>query len=50
MINKLEMVLNDRITAFSELGKFLKQFKTTGYAKDNTILNTNLFLMGWWIK
>ncbi|MFD2562589.1 acyl-CoA reductase [Aquimarina rubra] len=31
------MGLNDRITAFSELGKFLSQFKNTGYEKISNI-------------
>ncbi|GGX04302.1 acyl-CoA reductase [Aquimarina muelleri] len=32
------MLLNDRVNAFSELGKFLSQFKTTGYEKVNSVL------------
>ncbi len=32
------MLLNDRINAFSELGNFFSQFKTTGYEKVNTVL------------
>ncbi len=46
MINKLEMLLNDRITAFSELGKFLSQFKNTGYEKINNIKNNEDFFDG----
>ncbi|MBQ4819114.1 acyl-CoA reductase [Aquimarina sp. MMG016] len=37
------MVLNERITAFSELGKFLKQFKSSGYEKVNSILHNDDF-------
>ncbi|WP_062058035.1 acyl-CoA reductase [Aquimarina longa] len=37
------MLLNDRIKAFSKLGKFLSQFKNTGYEKVNTIEYTDDF-------
>lgn len=37
------MVLNDRIAAFSELGRFLDQFKSTGYEKVNTINHNDVF-------
>lgn len=37
------MVLNDRVKAFSELGKFLNQFKTTGYEKVSCILSNEDF-------
>lgn len=37
------MVLNNRIKAFEELGKFLNQFKPTGYEKVNTVLHNDLF-------
>ncbi|MBG6129345.1 hypothetical protein IWQ47_001352 [Aquimarina sp. EL_43] len=37
------MLLNDRIKAFSELGKFLSQFKSTGYEKVNTIYHNDDF-------
>ncbi|MBW1295174.1 acyl-CoA reductase [Aquimarina litoralis] len=40
------MVLNDRITAFSELGKFLSQFKNTGYEKVSGIKNNEDFFDG----
>ncbi len=44
MINKLEMLLNNRINAFCELGNFLSQFKSTGYEKINTVkLNAGFF-------
>ncbi len=46
MINKLEMVLNDRIAAFSELGKFLSQFKSTGYEKISGVLHNDNFFDG----
>ncbi len=46
MINKLEMGLNDRITAFSELGKFLSQFKNTGYEKISDIRYNEDFFDG----
>ncbi|MEW7293026.1 acyl-CoA reductase [Aquimarina sp. 2304DJ70-9] len=38
------MLLNNRINAFYELGKFLSQFKSTGYEKVNTVkLNDHFF-------
>lgn len=37
------MLLNNRIDAFSKLGDFLSQFKTTGYEKVNTIPCTDDF-------
>ncbi|TPN88709.1 acyl-CoA reductase [Aquimarina algicola] len=37
------MLLNNRIKAFVELGKFLKQFKSTGYEKVNTVLYNDDF-------
>ncbi len=37
------MLLNDRVKAFSELGKFLNQFKTTGYEKVSCILSNEDF-------
>ncbi|WP_103863937.1 acyl-CoA reductase [Aquimarina sp. I32.4] len=37
------MLLNDRIKAFSELGKFLNQFKNTGYEKVSRILANDDF-------
>ncbi len=37
------MVLNHRIQAFSELGKFLTQFKSSGYEKVNSILQNEVF-------
>ncbi|WP_282079261.1 acyl-CoA reductase [Aquimarina algiphila] len=37
------MLLNDRIKAFSQLGKFLSQFKSTGYEKVNSVIHTNDF-------
>jgi len=37
------MVLNDRINAFVELGKFLKQFKNAGYEKVNTVKENEVF-------
>ncbi|GAA4277456.1 acyl-CoA reductase [Aquimarina mytili] len=38
------MLLNNRINAFCELGKFLDQFKSTGYEKVNTVkLNDDFF-------
>ncbi len=37
------MVLNHRINAFCELGKFLNQFKYTGYEKVNTVLYNDDF-------
>ncbi len=40
------MLLNDRINAFSELGKFLNQFKTTGYEKVNSVLHNDDFFEG----
>ncbi|WP_344928184.1 acyl-CoA reductase [Aquimarina addita] len=40
------MVLNDRITAFSELGNFLSQFKSSGYEKVNNISYTDEFFDG----
>ncbi|MHA7059086.1 acyl-CoA reductase [Aquimarina sp. M1] len=40
------MGLNDRITAFSELGKFLSQFKNTGYEKVNNIIRNEDFFDG----
>ncbi len=40
------MVLNDRIRAFSELGNFLSQFKSTGYEKVNTVLFNDDFFEG----
>ncbi len=40
------MLLNDRIHAFSELGNFLKQFKTTGNEKINAVLKNDDFFEG----
>ncbi len=40
------MVLNDRILAFSELGKFLSQFKDSGYEKITTVSHTDDFYDG----
>jgi len=40
------MVLNDRIVAFSELGKFLSQFKITGYEKISGIKQNEDFFDG----
>ncbi|MDY8135611.1 acyl-CoA reductase [Aquimarina sp. 2201CG5-10] len=40
------MVLTDRILAFTELGKFLNQFKTTGFEIVNTIKYTDDFFDG----
>ncbi|WP_299437232.1 acyl-CoA reductase [uncultured Aquimarina sp.] len=40
------MVLNDRIVAFSELGKFLSQFKNTGYEKISDIQRQGDFFDG----
>ncbi|GAA0720100.1 acyl-CoA reductase [Aquimarina litoralis] len=40
------MVLNDRIIAFSELGKFLSQFKNTGYEKISDVKNNEDFFDG----
>ncbi|WP_378184290.1 acyl-CoA reductase [Aquimarina sp. SS2-1] len=40
------MGLNDRITAFSELGKFLSQFKNTGYEKISNIKCNDDFFDG----
>ncbi|SEK57704.1 Acyl-CoA reductase (LuxC) [Aquimarina amphilecti] len=40
------MLLNDRITAFSELGNFLSQFKNTGYEKIKNIKNNEDFFDG----
>lgn len=37
------MLLNDRIKAFSELGKFLSQFKTTGYENVRSVLCNEYF-------
>jgi len=38
------MLLNDRIQAFSEVGRFLNQFKTTGPKKDNAVMyNSDFF-------
>ncbi len=37
------MLLNDRIKAFSELGKFLNQFKCTGYKKVNSVIHNDDF-------
>ncbi len=46
MINKLEMVLNDRIVAFAELGRFISQFKNTGYEKISDIMHQEEFFDG----
>ncbi|MGY3794490.1 acyl-CoA reductase [Aquimarina sp. 433] len=40
------MVLNDRIIAFSELGKFLSQFKNTGYEKISNVKHNEDFFDG----
>lgn len=40
------MVLNDRIIAFSELGKFLSQFKNTGYEKISSVKHNEDFFDG----
>ncbi len=37
MINKYEMLLNDRINAFIELGTFIRQFKNTGFKKVSSV-------------
>ncbi len=57
------MLLNDRISAFAELGNFIRQFKTTGYEKVTTVLlnddffdkmvlkiNTAVHHNGWFTK
>ncbi|WP_109301102.1 acyl-CoA reductase [Aquimarina sp. AU474] len=40
------MVLNDRVRAFSELGNFLSQFKSTGYEQVDTVLLNDDFFDG----
>ncbi|WP_025742053.1 acyl-CoA reductase [Aquimarina pacifica] len=37
------MLLNDRVTAFCELGKFLTQFKSSGNKKVNNIIGNDVF-------